>query len=293
MRLPSRTRTQLCSVESLRLGDGRQLCVRRWRRKGMGTLVVLHGLLDSSEGWSALSARLSCEVVAFDLPGFGCSDPPARASIAAYAQDVADGLELLGLERFTLVGHSLGGAVATTLAELVPEKVAGLVLLAPVGFGRMRLAELASLPVVRTLLQTVLPWALRSRVAVRAAFSAMVTNGRLPDPEVVDRVTRNGRSLVDGTRTAVRAIADAGRCAQAAGGRRVAYRGPVAAVWGDRDRLVPPEHRHGLLAALPQARIQLWEDMGHHPAVERLDELVVLLASAAPARSARATSSAA
>jgi pimeloyl-ACP methyl ester carboxylesterase len=130
----------------------RQLCVRRWRGQEQGTLVALHGLLDSSEGWDALSAKLSGSIVAFDLAGFGHSDAPAQSSIAGYAQDVAAGLEMLGVERFTLVGHSLGGAVATAVAELIPDKVAALVLLAPVGFGRMHLAEAASLPVARQLL---------------------------------------------------------------------------------------------------------------------------------------------
>jgi pimeloyl-ACP methyl ester carboxylesterase len=200
--------------------------------------------------------------------------------MATYAQDVADGLEILGVERFTLVGHSLGGAVATEVVELIPAKVAALVLLAPVGFGPIYLAELASLPVVRQLVHMALPWALSSRVAVTAAYATMVTNGRRPEAELVDRVTRNGRSLVDGTRKALRAIVDAGRCDRASGLRRVAYGGPVTAVWGDRDRLVSPSHRDGLRAALPQAQIRLWEGMGHHPIAERFDELAGLLTSA-------------
>lgn len=61
----------------------------------------------------------------------------------------------------------LGGAVATALAELMPERVAGLVLLAPAGFGRIHLAEAVSLPGVRHVVQATLrsrcpaePWLL-------------------------------------------------------------------------------------------------------------------------------------
>src|ERR1700755_2490474 len=162
--------SKLCSVESLRLPDGRRLSVRRWHGREPGTVVVLHGLLDSSEGWDALSRALDCRVVAFDLPGFGGSDRAAKDSITGYAEDVARGLEMLGVERCVLVGHSLGGAVAPAVAELMPASVATLVLLAPVGFGRIHLAEACSLPVICNLVQATLPWALCSRGAVAAAY---------------------------------------------------------------------------------------------------------------------------
>jgi pyruvate dehydrogenase E2 component (dihydrolipoamide acetyltransferase) len=252
-------------------------------------VVVLHGLLDSSEGWAALSSALGCNVVAFDLPGFGQSDSAAKDSITGYAEDIVSGLDMLGVERFVLVGHSLGGAVATAVAELMPASVATLVLLAPVGFGRIHLAEACSLPLIRDVVQATLPWALRSRAAVTAAYLTMVTNGRLPESEVVDRVTRNGQGLVQSTRTAVRAIADAGRGEQAFARRRVEYHGPVVAVWGARDRLVSPSHRHAVVTALPQARVQIWPGIGHHPIGERFDALAGLIADAARAAGARTT----
>ena len=123
MGAPTPSLRSIPSVRSLTLSDGRSLCVRHWRGPGEETVVFLHGLLDSSEGWTRLCEELSCTRVAFDLPGFGYSEPPARGSIAGYARDVAEGIEALGIERFTLVGHSLGGAVATALGELMPEKV--------------------------------------------------------------------------------------------------------------------------------------------------------------------------
>jgi pimeloyl-ACP methyl ester carboxylesterase len=273
------TETKLCCVQSLRLSDGRRLFVRRWRRnQHAGTVVVLHGMLDSSEGWEPLSTELTCGIIAFDLPGFGQSDTRPDNSIAGYADDVAEGLAMLGVERFTLVGHSLGGAVATALVERMPNKVAALILLAPVGFGRVHLAEACSLPVIRSLVQVALPWALRNRTAVTMAYLTMVTNGRLPEPALVDRITGNGRELVDGTSEAIRAIAAAGRHDRAFGSRRVRYQGPVVAVWGACDRLVAPSHRHAVLTALPQARVQVWPGMGHHPVRERFDELAELIA---------------
>ena len=190
---------------------GRALGVRRWPGTSDGTLVILHGLLDSSEGWSPLAAGVTCSVVAFDLPGFGRSDVPERGSVSGYARDVAEGLGLLGIDRFTLVGHSLGGAVAAALAELVPDRVAALVLLAPAGFGRIGLAEAVLLPGLRSIpVQAGLPWALSNPVAITAGYLTMVTNGRLPDREVVQRATSRAAGLVGGAREGTRAVFDAG-----------------------------------------------------------------------------------
>ncbi len=268
-------------MESLLLADGRRLSVCRWPGRG-DPVVILHGLLDSSEGWTCLCELVSTPALAFDLPGFGHSDP-SRGSITGYAHDVAEGLALLGVERFVLVGHSLGGAVAAAVAELMPSQVSSLVLLAPAGFGRVHLAEAASIPGVRNVLQATLPLVFSSRFAVTAGFRTMVTNGNHPDRDVVERVISRGGQLVEGAREGTRAVVHAGRHQDAFHRRRVGYDGPVLAVWGDRDRLVPVSHRHGVKTAFPQALIQVWHGMGHHPLSERFDELLATVTNASTA----------
>ena len=268
-------------MQSLLLADGRRLSVRRWPGQG-DPVVILHGLLDSSEGWTCLCDRLSIPALAFDLPGFGHSDP-SPGSITGYAHDVAEGLALLGVERFALVGHSLGGAVAAAVAELMPSQVTSLVLLAPAGFGRIHLAEAASIPGVRNMLQATLPLVLSSRFAVTTGFRTMVTKGNRPDRDVVERVVSRGGQLVEGAREGTRAVVRAGRHQDAFHRRRVGYDGPVLAVWGDRDRLVPVSHRHGVKTAFPQALIQVWYGMGHHPLSERFDELLAMVTNASTA----------
>ena len=274
----------MASMQSLGLTDGRTLVVRRWGRGG-DPVVILHGLLDSSEGWAHLAQRIPVPVIAFDLPGFGHSDASSPGSISGYARDIAEGLELLGVERFTLVGHSLGGAVATALAELMPSRICALVLLAPAGFGRIHLAEAASIPGLRNIVHAALPLALSSGIVVRAGFRTMVTCGETPEPDVIERVTGRAGALVLGAREGTRAVVEAGRSPDAFYRRRVAFDGHVLAVWGDQDRLVPVDHRHGLKKAFPHARIQVWSGMGHHPLSERFDDLLALVTKvSAPAR---------
>ena len=171
--------------------------------------------------------------------------------------------------------------MAAALAELMPSQVSSLVLLAPAGFGRIQLAEAVSIPGLRKVLQVTLPLLLSSRFAVTAGFRTLVTNGHAPGRDVVERVVDRGDELVVGAREGTRAVVNAGRGDDAFYRRRIGYDGPVWAIWGDRDRLVPVSHRHGLKIAFPQARIRVWYGMGHHPLSERFDDLLALVTDAA------------
>ena len=121
-------------IHDVTLPDGRRLRMRCWPGRGH-PLVLLHGLFDDAEGWDALARDTDRPCYAVDVPGFGASDGPTRPRISAYAEAVVHGLAATGVGDCTLVGHSLGGAIAVAAAERSPA-VRGLALLAPVGFGR-------------------------------------------------------------------------------------------------------------------------------------------------------------
>jgi pimeloyl-ACP methyl ester carboxylesterase len=77
-------------------------------------LLLIHGIGDSSETWRNLIPLLARDhtVIAPDLLGHGSSEKPrADYSVAAYANAMRDLLSVLGVERATVVGHSLGGGV--------------------------------------------------------------------------------------------------------------------------------------------------------------------------------------
>jgi pimeloyl-ACP methyl ester carboxylesterase len=258
-------------VDHLDLDPGRRLAVRRWAGHGR-PLVLLHGLLDDSMGWEQLAGDTHRPCFALDLPGFGGSSRPTRPRISAYAEDVCRGIEELDIDDCTLVGHSLGGAVAAAVAERCPA-VQSLVLLAPAGFGPNRIAEAVALPGVIDLAQAALPLGLVNPLVVAGAYSTFVAHRQLPSRDLLDRLRRRAFQSGPGVRMAVQAIAAAGRSHRGFAHRRIAFDGPVAAVWGAHDALVDPGQAAAVKRALPQARVEVWRGMGHHPQRERPQQL--------------------
>lgn len=106
----------------------------RYADAGRGTQVILllHGYLESIEVWEDFAGMLGKEyrVIRMDLPGHGFSDWGGRETIGIdYMADTAAALlEVIGVEKCTVAGHSMGGYVALALAANHPEKVEGLVL---------------------------------------------------------------------------------------------------------------------------------------------------------------------
>jgi pimeloyl-ACP methyl ester carboxylesterase len=262
-------------VADVVLPGGRRLRVRN--RPGRGApLVLLHGLFDDSEGWKQVAGDTPRPCFAIDLPGFGGSSLPQRPRISAYAEDVVAGLESLEVEGCTLVGHSFGGAVAAAAAER-SGRVHSLILLAPAGFGPIWLAEAMTLPGVIDVAELMLPFALISPLTVTAAYTTFVAHNRLPSRDLMARLRRRAFSSARGVRAATVAIAAAGRSQRGFARRPLAFRGAVAALFGDHDALVPVHHADAVSRALPQAHVEVWPGMGHHPQRERPAELATFI----------------
>lgn len=112
--------------------------------EGERALVFLHYWGGSSRTWDGVVGHLStpCRTVATDHRGWGDSDAPERGyTIADLANDAQEVIETLGLRRYILVGHSMGGKVAQLLASRRPAGLQGLVLVAPSPPSPMALPE--------------------------------------------------------------------------------------------------------------------------------------------------------
>lgn len=97
------------------------------------TLVFLHMFGGSIRTWASVVDRLAGErrCIAIDLPGFGDSEPLADPGVAATARVLRDFLGALGVDRCTVLGHSMGGKLAMALAARDPGRVDGLILVEP------------------------------------------------------------------------------------------------------------------------------------------------------------------
>ncbi len=99
-------------------------------------IVFIHSLAGNTQQWAAQLGHLrkTQRAIALDLRGHGQSQPTANDyAIDSLAEDVHAVVNQLGLQKFILVGHSMGGSVAVAYAGTYPERVAGLLLVDPSG----------------------------------------------------------------------------------------------------------------------------------------------------------------
>lgn len=113
-------------------------------RGGLPVLLV-HSLAGKSAHWSGQleHVRPTSRAVALDLRGHGRSEPPKNGdySMAGMTRDIEAVVDTLGIGKFVLVGHSMGGGVALVYAGAHPDRVAGLLLLDPIGDGKQTPAD--------------------------------------------------------------------------------------------------------------------------------------------------------
>ncbi|MFJ8389980.1 alpha/beta fold hydrolase [Streptomyces sp. NPDC094438] len=247
---------------------------RAYRIAGEGPAVVLiHGIGDSSATWAELIPGLarSSTVLAPDLLGHGASDKPrADYSVAAYANGIRDLLGVLGIERATLVGHSLGGGVAMQFAYQFPEHTERLVLVGAGGVGREvnPVLRAAALPGADLLLATLswpgMRWPTRLAIELMRLLDTDLGQDApdllnlvdaLPDATSRSAFIRTLRAVVD-WRGQVVTMLD--RCYLTQGM-------PTMLIWGSRDSVVPELHAHRAHAAMPGSRLEIFEGAGHFP----------------------------
>jgi pimeloyl-ACP methyl ester carboxylesterase len=258
-----------------------------YRTVGSGpTVVLIHGMINSSRHWQPVAERLavSHRVVAPDLIGHGDSATPrGDYSLGAHAASIRDLLTTIGVERATIVGHSLGGGVAMQFFYQFPQRTERLVLISSGGLGRevTPLLRGAALPGASALLRL----AARPRLvdALDAAAAGLRARGNAKGI-YLEAVARALRPLQErGSRRAflqtLRSVIDVhGQHVSAAD--RLYLLGDMATliVWGERDRTIPIEHGRAAREAIPHCRFETLPRAAHFPHLEDPDGLAATLA---------------
>lgn len=252
------------SQEEVRI-HGHRVCYRTAGEEGRPVIVLVHGIAGSSQTWEEVMPALAREhlVIAPDLLGHGESAKPrGDYSLGAHASIVRDLLAVLGIERVTIAGHSLGGGIAMIFAYQYLERVDRLVLVSSGGLGREVGLALRALCV---------PGA---GPALRLACSAPVRRAL--------RRTPAGRSLAlldtGDARYAflrsLRAVLDArGQSIDASDRLYFARAFPTLIAWGERDRMIPVAHAHAAAEGMPGSRLALFPTAGHYLHLTHADAL--------------------
>lgn len=245
-----------------------------YARAGRGDPVALvHGNLASHRYWQELldDPPDGLELIAMDLPNFGDSGPlPGRVSMRAYGDALAAFLSALELPAVTLVGHSLGGAVAQACAGTFPEGVARLVLVDSPPPDDYHGPE-ASIRGFQLLAGAASPFARRTMIA--QALPAVMPTRRPPYlQELIDEACKIPPGSMMPTVDALETMA--------LGELVRAYRGPVLVLRGGKDYLITPELAEATVDAFgpERARLVTWDDVGHSPQIEAPERFRALLA---------------
>jgi len=237
--------------------------------RGTPPIVLVHCFTCAIDWWDRVMPALSKDhrVVALDLLGHGGSEKPASGySMEDQAQLVAEALEELNVDPATVVGHSLGGTVATALAAERPDLVEQLVIVdqAPdndgYGSGLPLRAALTFTPVLGPAL-----W----RVAPDSAVKDGLGVAFAPDFDVPQQFVDDFRRMTY-TSYDDSAASETDYTDEMPLDRRIERSGiPLLAIFGDEEQIYDSEEALAAYARVPGARTVLIKGAGHSPNVEK------------------------
>lgn len=253
---------------------------------GEGPVVLfIHGILGSQQQWSHLVDTMDDDhrMVLPDLFGHGESAKPmGDYSLSSHAATMRDLLDHLGVERVTLVGHSLGGGIAMQFFYLFPERVERLVLVSSGGLGREVNVALraATLPGAAQVLSVAASAPVLSQVGALGKAATKV--GWRPGADLT-AIWKGFSSL--GDRESRRAFLATTRAVIDIGGQSISAHDhlegslpiPTLIVWGSRDHMIPAAHARSVEQALPECHVEIFDGAGHFPHLDDPDRFARVL----------------
>src|SRR5436305_5100559 len=240
-------------------------------------IVLIHGYGDTADGWRRVVPGLLADhrVIALDVPPFGRSgEPRAPRLLDFYKGFFPELFDRLEIDGATVIGHSLGGAIALHAALERPELVTRLGLVAPAGLGKAppwwwHLLTGHKL-VWHRALSVPNPF---TTLAVRRGMRLFLDQRLFHDPLRLEDDIRHLVNMHCSTRADFDRLLSAGRCCiESYTGRLLedsrTLDVPKWMVWGRCDGFVPVEHALAFGRTHPDAQVHVFDDCGHYPQIE-------------------------
>jgi len=229
-------------------------------------VILLHGFGGSLQTWDDWTRLFepSLRVISLDLPGAGLTgaDPSGDYTDARGMVVLLALMDKLGIDRASLVGHSMGGRLAWQFAAAHPDRVDKLVLVSPDGFASpgFNYGKAPEVGVSLKAMKYMLPKAL-----LKMSLAPAYANPAVITPELVTRYYE--MMLAPEVRSAMIA-----RLEQSVMQDPVPIlariTAPTLLMWGDRDAMIPIANADDYLKAIPGARLAKFAGVGHLPQEE-------------------------
>jgi pimeloyl-ACP methyl ester carboxylesterase len=239
-----------------------------WKGGAGPGLLLLHAAWGDAEmSWSRTwdQLALSYAVLAPDLPGFGRSSQLLKPSLSAIAQKLMELIDVLHLDRVTVVGNSLSAAVAVQIAYDYPKAVSRLVLVnggyMPLIPGSLR--KIIALPIVNQAFRRLIRHYTFSPQTVKRSFAEP---SRLP-AGFFEKIQENARAYAGISFDIMMNMTEP----------QARPSVPTLLVWGTRDGLATMKQAQALQKWIPGAKFAAIEDAGHMPQVERPQEFAEVI----------------
>ena len=258
--------------------DGMQV---HYRDEGIGfPIVLLHGTAASLHTWDAWTEQLikNYRVIRLDLPAFGLTGPNKNAdySIESYTRFLAQFLEKIKVDKFHLVGNSLGGNIAWNYAAEHLEKVAKLILIdasgLPTNKPQPAIFKMAKTPILNSLFLYLTPqFIIRKNIEQVYGNKLKVTDSLIIRYHKMSLRTGNRKAFID------RAKIDFNLNKKSNLAKLKSVKSPTLLIWGAKDTWIPLENGKRMDSLLPNSKLVILKNSGHVPMEENPEESLVFL----------------
>ena len=254
-----------------------------YRDEGNGfPIVLMHGTAASLHTYDAWTKQLSKEyrVIRLDLPAFGLTGPNKNAdySIGSYTKFLSQFLEKIKVDKFYLVGNSLGGNIAWNYAAEYPEKVLKLILIDASGLPTFTpqppIFKMAKTPILNSLFLYITPkFIIRKNIEQVYADKLKVTDALVTRYHKMSLRTGNRKAFID------RAKTDFNLAEKVNLVKLKSVKTTTLLIWGAKDTWIPLGNGKRMDSMLPNSKLVILENSGHVPMEENPKESLEFLKS--------------